>query len=121
MITAFAGPIRKAGLSGLFCASLLGLALTAATNVPGHAQALLLEVRDAHPGYDQRTKEPIVTYRLLESSKRLLADFTSKNVGQPIELRVDGRVLMKVVIREPILGGQGQLSGGLTLEQADSI
>ena len=28
---------------------------------------------------------------------------------------------MKVIIREPILGGQGQIVGDLTLEQVDDI
>jgi preprotein translocase subunit SecD len=115
--------IKNAGLSGLFHVHvyLAGVMLSALTAVTALAEPLVLDAKQASPGYDQRTKEPVVTYILSEPSRRLLADFTTKNVGQPVELRVNGAVIMKVIIREPILGGQGQIVGDLTLEQVDDI
>jgi len=115
--------LKKAGLSGLFHVHvyLAGVMLSALTAVTALAEPLVLDVKQASPGYDQRTKEPVVTYILSEPSRRLLADFTTKNVGQPVKLRVNGAVIMKVIIREPILGGQGQIVGDLTLEQVDDI
>ena len=115
--------LKKAGLSGLFHVHvyLAGVMLSALTAFTALAEPLVLDVKQASPGYDQRTKEPVVTYTLSEPSRRLLADFTTKNVGQPVKLRVNGAVIMKVIIREPILGGQGQIVGDLTLEQVDDI
>jgi preprotein translocase subunit SecD len=46
---------------------------------------------------------------MTETSKRLFAEFTSANVGRKMDIRVDGRTLMSPVIREPILGGSGQI------------
>jgi preprotein translocase subunit SecD len=42
-------------------------------------------------------------------------------VGRPFAIVVDDRVLSVSVIREPILGGSGQISGDLTLEDANTI
>jgi preprotein translocase subunit SecD len=102
----------KAGLSGLFLCVTLAIAA---------AQPLLLEVQTAEAEFDQRTGQPIVTFRLTADSARRFAAFTQNNVGRAAEFRVDGRTLMKPVIREPILGGTGQISASLTVEQAKAL
>ena len=77
-----------------------------------------MRVTRAEAGYDQRNGEPVVAMVFDEASKRLFADFTARNVGKAMELRVDGRTVMKPVIREPITVGMGQIAGGLTVQQA---
>jgi len=86
--------------------------------VPAWADPLALRVTRAEVAYDQRTGEPVVTMLFDEASKRLFADFTARNVGKAMELRVDGRTVMKPVIREPITAGSGQIAGALTVQQA---
>jgi len=81
------------------------------------ADPLVLEVADAQPGFDRRTNEPIVAFRLTPAAARLFADFTRENVGRT----VDGRVVMSSVIREPILGGFGQISGGFGVKEAKEM
>jgi preprotein translocase subunit SecD len=63
----------------------------------------------------------MVLFKLTEASARRFAELTTQNVGKTLAIRVDGRVLSKPVVREPILGGSGQISGGLTAEQARDI
>ena len=111
---------KKAGLSEpfLWCSLLLAPIWLIAT---ASAESLVLEIVQAELAYDQRTREPIVVYRLTELSKRLFADFTTRNIGRKTELRVDGRIVMKPVIRQPILGGSGQLSGQFSLDEAKDI
>jgi preprotein translocase subunit SecD len=111
---------NKVGLAGLFllCAALV---VTVCWIGAANAQPLLLEVQRATAEFDQRTNEPIIRFTLKEASRKAFADFTTRNVGRKAELRVDGRVLMRPVIREPILGGSGQISGGLTVEDATTI
>ncbi len=58
---------------------------------------------------------------MTEASQRLFAEFTSKNVGRKAEIRVDGRALMAPVIREPILGGAGQIAAGFKLDEAKEL
>ena len=47
--------------------------------------------------------------RLTDDSRRRFADFTQTNLGQVIDLRIDGKSVNKPVVREPITGGGVQL------------
>jgi preprotein translocase subunit SecD len=52
------------------------------------------------------------------ASQQLFSDFTSKKCRPEAEILVDGRALTAPVIREPILGGSGQIKAGFKLEEA---
>jgi preprotein translocase subunit SecD len=85
------------------------------------AQPVAFDVAGADLGFDKRSGVPIVLFRLTEPSSLRFADLTARNVGKPLAIRVDGRVLSKPVVRQPILGGSGQISGGLSVEEARDI
>jgi protein-export membrane protein SecD len=76
---------------------------------------------DAQPGFDQRTNEPIISFRFNQSGARIFGKFTSENVGRPFAIVLDDKVLSAPVIREPILGGSGQISGSFTIESANNL
>lgn len=73
---------------------------------------------DAKAGFDQRTNEPIVSFTFDSTGARQFGDITKANVGRPFAIVLDGKVLTAPVIREPILGGQGQISGNFTPQEA---
>jgi SecD/SecF fusion protein len=72
---------------------------------------------DARAGFDQRTHEPLVTFRFDSTGARQFAEITKQNVGRPFAIVLDGKVLSAPVIREPITGGSGQISGSFTVEE----
>ena len=74
------------------------------------------ELTDAQPGFDQRTSEPIVSFKFNTSGARKFAQVTQENVGRPFAIVLDEEVISAPVIREPILGGAGQISGSFTVE-----
>ena len=69
---------------------------------------------DASPTFDQRTGEAIVQFRLDTQGGKRFAEITRANVGKPFAIVLDGKVLSAPVIREPITGGAGQISGSFT-------
>ena len=71
---------------------------------------------DARAGFDQQTGEPVVTFRFDATGAREFGEITRKNVGRPFAIVLDGKVLSAPVIREPITGGTGQISGSFTVE-----
>ncbi|WP_439272128.1 protein translocase subunit SecD [Pseudochrobactrum sp. HB0163] len=71
---------------------------------------------DARAGFDQRTNEPIVSFRFDSQGARQFADITTKNVNRPFAIVLDDKVLSAPTIREPITGGSGQISGQFTVE-----
>ena len=79
------------------------------------------DLADAAPGFDQRTTEPIVTFRFNARGTRQFAQLTQENVGRPFAIVLDDDVLSAPIIREPIVGGSGQISGGFTVEAANTI
>lgn len=76
---------------------------------------------DAQPGFDSRTNEPIISFRFNQSGARKFGNFTRDNVGRPFAIVLDDKVLSAPVIREPILGGAGQISGSFTVESANTL
>jgi len=85
------------------------------------AEPVTIELISASSGYDQRTNEPIVTFKMSPASARLFAEMTQKNVGRKFEIRIDEKAVTAPVIREPIFGGSGQISGSFTEQQARDI
>jgi preprotein translocase subunit SecD len=85
------------------------------------AEPLLFDIAQAEVAYEQRTSEPVVSFRFTPDSARRFAQFTTDNVGHVAELRVDGKVYSRPVIREPILGGGGQISGRLSVPEAQAL
>jgi preprotein translocase subunit SecD len=79
------------------------------------------ELTDAQPGFDQRTNEPVVNFRFNTSGARKFAQATQENVGKPFAIVLDNEVISAPVIREPILGGSGQISGSFTVQSANDL
>ena len=79
------------------------------------------ELVDAQPSFDQQTNEPIVTFRFNTSGARKFGEVTAANVNLPFAIVLDNEVISAPVIRQPILGGSGQISGGFTVEAARDL
>lgn len=76
---------------------------------------------DAQPGFDQQTNEPIITFQFDTSGARKFGEVTAANVGRPFAIVLDNEVISAPNIREPILGGRGQISGGYTVQTANDL
>ena len=79
------------------------------------------ELADAQGTFDSRTNEPIISFRFNQSGGRKFGKYTSENVGRPFAIVLDKKVLSAPVIREPILGGNGQISGSFTPQSANNL
>jgi hypothetical protein len=60
---------------------------------------------------------PIVNIVLPAAMRDALAELTAANIGKPLAIRVDGRIVSEPHVNEPILGGQLQISG---VDQAEA-
>src|SRR5581483_53854 len=59
--------------------------------------------------------------RFNSSGARKFAEATQQNVGKPFAIVLDNEVISAPVIQEPIRGGQGQISGNFTVQQANDL
>ncbi|HVS01822.1 MAG TPA: protein translocase subunit SecD, partial [Thermoanaerobaculia bacterium] len=76
---------------------------------------------DAQANFEQQTNEPVVSFRLSTAGSRRFAQVTTENVGRPFAIVLDEEVISAPVIREPITGGSGQISGSFTVETANDL
>jgi len=76
---------------------------------------------DAQSGFDQRTNEAIVSFRFNTKGATRFGQVTTANVNRPFAIVLDETILSAPVIREPILGGSGQISGSFTPESANDL
>ena len=55
------------------------------------------------------------------AADRKFGQVTTENVGRPFAIVLDGKVISAPVIRSPITGGTGQITGNFTLDEASSL
>jgi preprotein translocase subunit SecD len=79
------------------------------------------DLTDAQTAFDPRSGEPVVSFKFNSAGSRKFADATVANVGQPFAIVLDNEVISAPVIREPITGGQGQISGNFTVQSANDL
>jgi protein-export membrane protein SecD len=78
-------------------------------------------LEQASSGFDPRGGEPVVNFRFDTRGAREFGDVTKANVGKPFAIVLDNKVISAPVIREPIIGGSGQISGNFSIETANDL
>lgn len=64
---------------------------------------------------------PVVSFRLDARGADRFCRLSRDNVGQPFAIVLDNEIISAPVLREPICGGAGQISGGFTVQEANDL
>ncbi len=78
-------------------------------------------VKTAHVRIGGPYNEPYVSLTLTSRGARIFERVTAENVGRRLAIVLDNVVRSAPVIRERIPGGQAQISGGFTYEEASDL
>lgn len=76
---------------------------------------------DASATFQSTNNEPVVSFRFDSIGGRRFGEATTKNVGQQLAIVLDDQVISAPVVREPILGGSGVISGSFTVQGAQDL
>jgi len=76
---------------------------------------------NARAGQNPQTGEWVVDFAFDSVGARRFADVTRHNVGHRFAIVLDNKVISAPVIREPITGGRGQISGNFTAQSATDL
>ena len=76
---------------------------------------------NAKPSFDNRNNETIVSFTLDRVGAKKFARATTKHVGKRLAIILDNKIISAPQIREPILGGNGQISGNFTFQSATDL
>lgn len=77
----------------------------AAFVIPAHAESINVEVQSSSVERDKQSNEVVVTIELSPDGKTAFENFTQRNVGRSIEVRIGSTVLLKARLVEKISGG----------------
>ncbi len=75
---------------------------------------------NASMGFDQNNR-PLINFSLNAEGAEIFGDFTGKSVGKRLAVVLDGKVYSAPNINERIGGGNGQISGSYTVEEAKDL
>ncbi len=75
----------------------------------------------AASSFDPDTGRPMVTFAFDRQGAGTFAGITADNIGQRFAVVLDGTVLTAPVIQSAIPGGQGQITGDFTAEEAQTL
>ena len=76
---------------------------------------------NARPTFDNLNNESVVSFTLDRVGAMKFGRVTTDNVGKRLAIVLDNKIISAPVIREPILGGNGQISGSFTLQSASDF
>ena len=76
---------------------------------------------DAKPTMNSQTNETVVTFSLDRVGAKKFAKATSTGVGKRLAIILDGSIISAPSVREPIIGGSGQISGNFTFQSATDL
>ena len=74
---------------------------------------------DAQPSFQDN--QPVVSFRFDTVGAKRFGTATQENVGRIFAIVLDGKVISAPVIREPILGGSGVISGTFTVQEVQDL
>jgi preprotein translocase subunit SecD len=84
---------------------LLAALFSAVLSIPAAAEAINVEVQSSSVERDKQSNEVVVTIELSPEGKTAFENFTQRNVGKSIEIRLGTTVLLKARLVEKISGG----------------
>ena len=86
-------------------------------------KAVLLDssdLKNAKAGVDG-LQQPIIEIKFTDDGAKRFADVTGKNVGERLAIVIDGRLYSAPQINASITGGEAQINGHFTKEQAENF
>ena len=76
---------------------------------------------NAKPTVDNQTGETVVSFTFDRVGAKKFGRATTDNVGKSLAIILDSKIISAPVIREPILGGNGQITGNFTFQSATDL
>ena len=76
---------------------------------------------NAKPTIDNQNNQTVVSFTFDRVGSKKFGRVTTDNVGKRVAIILDNQIISAPVIREPILGGNGQITGDFTFQTATDL
>lgn len=71
--------------------------------------------------FDQTSGKPSVSLKFTQEGGEKFAQITGENIGKPLPILIDQTVISAPLVQDQIVGGQAQITGEFTLDQAKTL
>lgn len=71
--------------------------------------------------FNQQAVNPSISVEFSEEGSRLFAELTKNNIDKPIGIFLDGEMISAPTVREEITGGQAEISGQFSVDEAKQL
>ncbi len=78
-------------------------------------------LKKAELSFDQTTYKPLVSLQFDDEGSKIFEELTSRNIGKPLAIYIDGVPISAPTVQEKISQGKAQISGRFTLEEAKTL
>ena len=78
-------------------------------------------LKKAELGFDQTTYKSLVLLQFNAEGSQIFEDLTSKWVGKPLAIYIDGIPISSPIVQEKISGGKAQITGNFTVDEAKEL
>ena len=75
----------------------------------------------AKPSVDNQNNQTVVSFTLDRVGAKKFARATTDNIGKKIAIVLDNKIISAPSVREPIIGGAGQITGDFTFQSATDL
>lgn len=79
------------------------------------------QLKGAQVGFDNITNKPVVNLQFDAEGKEIFADITTRNVGRPVAIYLDGLPISIPTVQEPIRDGRALITGDFTLAEVKEL
>lgn len=79
------------------------------------------DLQSAAVAFDSKTGKPSISIQFTTDGGNKFADITGGNVGKPLPIVLDNEIISSPVVSEKITGGQAQISGSFTIDEAKQL
>lgn len=71
--------------------------------------------------FDQTTSRPQIGIIFNSEGSKLFADITKNNIGSALAILLDGQIISAPIIQAEIVGGQAQITGQFSIQEANEL
>jgi len=75
----------------------------------------------AEIGFGNTTYDPLVLIQFNSEGADMFSDLTSRNIGQPLAIYIDGIPISSPIVQDKISGGKAQITGSFTPQEAKDL
>ena len=79
------------------------------------------DLKNAQVVYDNQTGKPAVSIQFTDEGGKKFEELTERNVQKALPILLDGAVISSPIVQEKISGGQAQISGSFSIEEAKNL